>query len=399
MKNLFKTNKIELTGMTKKINIKGKIKVYPVYKIALTELYYNNQNDRIATQICEYKDKINKDVFSVDYENIEEYNEIVAEFIKESNKEAFLKTMNNIKRFSQLEAGVVTTDGRIIDGNRRFTCLRELSKNNHDFNYFNAVILDENEYTPKDIKQLELQIQHGHEDKVGYDIIDRCVGIYNDVLKDGHMFTKEEYCRYTDMKMIELNKLIEKTNLINEFLEYMGAKEKFHVAKKLEIDGPISELLSVKKNSSDWEKLKIITFDNIILKTDKDITRYIRDLKKYTKENLDEYLDEHKKTSKELHEKLDNLEEITAENIINEIRNDQDLKKRAKKVYDKYTDKGKIKEVRNQPVKLLEKVVILLDEVDEDHINRMEQEEKEAYIENIELIQKKLNEIKKLYKK
>ena len=114
---------------------------------------------------------------------------------------------------------------------------------------------------------------------------------------------------------------------------------------------------------------------------------------------LNEYLDEHKKTSKELHEKLDNLEEITAENIINEIRNDQDLKKRAKKVYDKYTDKGKIKEVRNQPVKLLEKVVILLDEVDEDHINRMEQEEKEAYIENIELIQKKLNEIKKLYKK
>ena len=122
-------------------------------------------------------------------------------------------------------------------------------------------------------------------------------------------------------------------------------------------------------------------------------------MKKYTKENLNEYLDEHKKTSKELHEKLDNLEEITAENIINEIRNDQDLKKRAKKVYDKYTDKGKIKEVRNQPVKLLEKVVILLDEVDEKHINRMEQEEKDAYIKNIELIQKKLNEIKKLYKK
>ena len=59
------------------------------------------------------------------------------------------------------------------------------------------------------------------------------------------------------MKLIELNRLIDKTNLIAEFLEYMNAKEKFHVAKKLEIDGPISELLSVKRNNSDWEKIKI----------------------------------------------------------------------------------------------------------------------------------------------
>ena len=55
MKDLFKMpDKVELTDLSKKISIKGETKTYPVYKIAIDELYYNNQNDRIASQISEY---------------------------------------------------------------------------------------------------------------------------------------------------------------------------------------------------------------------------------------------------------------------------------------------------------------------------------------------------------
>lgn len=60
----------------------------------------------------------------------------------------------------QREPGVVLSDGRIIDGNRRYTCLRKLSEKNDRFKYFEAVILERNiENNAKQIKMLELFIQ------------------------------------------------------------------------------------------------------------------------------------------------------------------------------------------------------------------------------------------------
>lgn len=401
MKNLLELKeKVFLTDLSKKINIKGETKIYPVYRIAVDELYYNNQNDRIASQISEYMENNDLERFEVDYDNLENYNNIVGEFIKASNMPAFMKTKNNIERFSQLEAGVVTKDGRIIDGNRRFTCLRELAKNDSQFGYFNAIILDDEKLTPKEIKTLELEIQHGQEEKVGYDIIDRCAGIYNDLIKEGHMFTKEEYARSTDERVADIDKLIEKTNLIIEFLEYINAPEKFHVAKNLEIDGPISELIPLKKNSSeeDWNKIKIITFDNIIAKTDKDITRYIRDIKKYVRnDELDNYFEEHRETSKEIHNRLENMGNVTIDKLKEEIRADDALKENARKVYEKYTDKGKLKEVKEQPIKMLEKILNIIEEIDINAINKMNIDEKDRFTYNFNEIYDKLTEMKEKF--
>jgi hypothetical protein len=39
------------TGLSKKITINGVAKAYPVYKVRLDMLFYNDQNDRIATWI------------------------------------------------------------------------------------------------------------------------------------------------------------------------------------------------------------------------------------------------------------------------------------------------------------------------------------------------------------
>ena len=46
---------IEKTTLTRKLTVDGLTKAYPVYKIKLDALYYNDQNDRIATWIAQYK--------------------------------------------------------------------------------------------------------------------------------------------------------------------------------------------------------------------------------------------------------------------------------------------------------------------------------------------------------
>lgn len=109
------------TTMTRKLTIDGITRPYPVYKVDLGWLYYNDQNDRIATWISQYK--ADHDGKAPDTTDREAYNTIIESFIVESNPDAIKKTQTNIELVDQREAGVTLSDGRIIDGNRRFLSL------------------------------------------------------------------------------------------------------------------------------------------------------------------------------------------------------------------------------------------------------------------------------------
>ena len=47
------------TTLTRKLTVDGLTKPYPVYKVRLDWLFYNDQNDRIATWISQYKAQLN----------------------------------------------------------------------------------------------------------------------------------------------------------------------------------------------------------------------------------------------------------------------------------------------------------------------------------------------------
>jgi hypothetical protein len=64
-----------VTDLTKKLTINNKTQVYQVYRIPLNLLYYNDQNDRIATWLSQYKDE--KGIRNIDKTNIDEYNNII----------------------------------------------------------------------------------------------------------------------------------------------------------------------------------------------------------------------------------------------------------------------------------------------------------------------------------
>ena len=249
------------TAQTRKLTVDGLTKAYPVYKVRLDWLFYNEQNDRIATWISQYKAQ--HDGKAPNSSDREAYNAIVEQFIFESNPEAIRKTQTNIEMVDQREAGVVLVDGRIIDGNRRFTCLRRLAAKNDRFGYFETVILDRNiEHSAKQIKMLELSIQHGEESKVDYNPIDRLVGIYNDIIST-RLLSVEEYARSTNESETEVKKRVEVAKLMVEFLEFINAPEQFYIARDLQLYYPLEELLKLIKKcrtADEIEDLKIAVF-------------------------------------------------------------------------------------------------------------------------------------------
>ena len=55
-------------------------KDYPVYKIRLDKLYYNDQNDRTATWMAQYK--VENNIDSVDVSHQDNYNNIITGSLK-----------------------------------------------------------------------------------------------------------------------------------------------------------------------------------------------------------------------------------------------------------------------------------------------------------------------------
>lgn len=99
------------TTLTRKLTVDGLTKAYPVYKVKLDWLFYNDQNDRIATWISQYKAQ--HEGKTPDIAQREAYNNIIEEFIVASNPDAIRKTQSNIELVDQREPGVVLADGRI----------------------------------------------------------------------------------------------------------------------------------------------------------------------------------------------------------------------------------------------------------------------------------------------
>lgn len=259
------TDAVQKTTLTRKVTYGGKTVVYPVYRVRLDALYYNDQNDRIATWITRYESENGQEALSG--LNIEIYNRIIENFIVESNPEAIIKTQKNIALVGQREPGVTLADGRIVDGNRRYTCLRRIQRESQTPVYFETVIMDMDiREDKKQIKLLELAIQHGEEKKVDYDLIDYAVGTYRDVVQTS-LLTVEEYASSTNESVADVKKRIEIASVVSEFLTYLKLPEQYHVAREFQVYSLFQEMMAPLRQLDEEGKqqLKTIAFNNAMM--------------------------------------------------------------------------------------------------------------------------------------
>ena len=382
------------TDITRKITMDGVTKVYQVYKIKLSCLYYNDQNDRIATWISKYK--ADNALENLEIYNREQYNNIIQQFIIESNPSAIDRTKSNISMVDQREPGVVLNDGRIIDGNRRFTCLRLLATKDNHFDWFEAVVLDKDiNNNQKEIKMMELMIQHGEEGKVDYNPIDRLVGVYNDII-DKKLLTIAEYAKSTNETESEVKKRIELANLMVEFLDYINAPKQFYIARELELEGPLIELVAILKKCPDDEtrqKMKISVFNNMLVKPENDITRFVRQIKSVVEtEFLDDFIEEQIDLAEQVAEIIPKQVE-NAKIIQENVRQNERIKEKLSHSMDKVVTKVKRVETRNKPAMMLEKSILALESIDVHILEKLEKEELEVVRNKMEVIKEHLLKI------
>lgn len=296
------TKVVQKTDLTRKVVFGGKTAVYPVYRVQLDHLFYNDQNDRIATWISRYETEHGKNALSS--LNTETYNKIIEEFIFDSNPDAIQKTQKNIQLIGQREPGVTLADGRIVDGNRRFTCLRRIAQETGEQGYFETVLIDVDIHADKkQIKLLELSIQHGEEKKVDYDLIDYAIGTYRDIIQT-RLLTVEEYAASTNESPADVKKRIEIAGVICEFLEYIRLPEQYYAAREYQVYSIFQEMLPIRPaTETDRKLLKTIVFQNAMMHAIADQRKFIRDIKTLVKKDLyQEYFEDQRQIGQRIRE-------------------------------------------------------------------------------------------------
>ena len=304
--NLVGTDIVQKTTLTRKITFGNKTVVYPVYKVRLDALFFNDQNDRIATWISAYDSEYGTG--SLNSLEREAYNSVIEDFIYDSNPDAIEKTQRNIEIVGQREPGVALSDGRIVDGNRRFTCLRRINRFKDEPSYFETVIMDMDIVADrKQIKLLELSIQHGEEKKVDYDLVDYAIGTYRDV-EQTKLLTLQEYADSTNESLAEVRQRIEIARIISEFLAYIKMPEQYHVAREYQVYSLFQEMLAPLKQlgAEEQKELKKIAFNNAVSGAIPDRRKFIRDIKNLVKSgNYKSYFEEQKELGKKVEEKIE----------------------------------------------------------------------------------------------
>ena len=370
---------VEATGLSRKLTIDGATKAYPVYRVKLNQLFYNDQNDRIATWISQYKSEHGVDAFNS--LGREAYNAIIEQFIIQSNEAAIEKTQMNISLVRQREPGVILSDGRVIDGNRRFTCLRRLAVSQPEFDWFETVILDTSIDTDKkQIKMLELAIQHGEEKKVDYNPIDRLVGVYQDIIET-ELLTIEEYAQSTNETIFEVKKRIESAMLLADFLDYIHMPKQWHIARDYQVVSVITDLQPLLRKCATpemQEKVKNAVFANIMMRTIGDSRKYIRNLSAMMDTGFfSAYIKEQERIGEALREDIDEAAPESKKDLDFFVSTHEEAAESLLLSLDKSLLKAKKHETRNRPSQIVSKSITLLRDVDTNIFEKLTDAEKE----------------------
>ena len=415
LNDLIKQREIKETGERITLTVSGvgnsNNNIFDVYRVPLECLYYNDQNGRINTTYMKYKSQNN----SLEPERgSSEYNKLFETFIYQSNENALKKTLESIKVKGQQVPGVVLSDGRVIDGNRRLTALRMIQNKTGEQQYFNAVVLPidfSTEADKKIIKSLELDLQLAREEKVDYNPIDKIYDVYDTVVLKKQM-TRQEYRKaagYGNVTPVDND--IMRAELMIDFINMISPgpnpENRFYLIRDLELDGPIKEidktLNSLKSDNKVAIKESVLTY-MLLTKTNlikEEPTKAMRDLKNnvITKhEYVDRFVNIIDNRVDVLFDEFEN-KPITHISEINDIiENNTEVYKAAKTMVtstDNLIYKGGLDIEKTRVIAQLDDVLNKLQNIEGDEFEELEREQRANARDIVSGIREEIHRIKR----
>lgn len=382
---------VRKTGNSERKFINGQNQDCPIYEVRVDKLHFNVQNGRIATFISRYQAEHPEGL----PQDQAELDNLIAGMVEADNPKHLKTTMLDIKNKGQQQSAIILTNGVVIDGNRRFTCLRKLSAAENTLRMLRCCVFPDT-YDENAIKGLELEIQLGEDTKQEYDAISRLVDIDRWV-NEGRM-TAEEYAKHANMKQSKMKNCLAQIDMLKDFLEFCEAPGAFHIAQDLKLQGPIESLTNglVKvKNKDKREEIKNAVFVNLMCQTFGDATRGVREFI----DNLiaddklrEEQLDYAVEVLERLAEKPDDVV-VTTEYLRDTYGSDTRLKEGMKASRNVARAKAGNRKIKNGQVRAVRNALSDVNDVDVEILHKLEPEQLADMQDGLQSLLEKAQEV------
>ncbi len=206
------------------IVIGGEKRVLPVYRLPINLLRYNIGNGRFAVGKLILEKELGR---VLNYDNPEDVDRIRKMLLEENSEltEKAKSLMEDIRRVGQLEPGVITYDGAVINGNRRMAAIERLNLEEPvgKWLYLDVQRLPE-DIGSKNLWRIEAGLQLSKEKKEEY-------GPMNELLKikegiEAGLSVEEVAAAMFEWTPKEVEDALERLGIIDTFLEYVGEKDR-----------------------------------------------------------------------------------------------------------------------------------------------------------------------------
>ena len=211
---------------------RGQLSPFDVWAIPLDALIYNQYNGRIGSVVKSFE----KSSHTLNPEQEEDI-ALIEKFLWESKENANEKTLNSLRETGQIKFGIVTSDGVIIDGNRRASLMNRIRRDPRTTqqekdrcSFFKAVILPETA-TKREILQLETSFQMGEDAKVDYNPIEKYLKC-RDLVEEN--FARNEIAAFMGIDKREVDLNLEILELMDKYLAFYEYDGLYTMAEKHE---------------------------------------------------------------------------------------------------------------------------------------------------------------------
>lgn len=254
-----------------RVELAGEVKTLQVYKIPINYLIYNIRNGRFAAELLAKEERLNRKLDA----SVAEDAKMIQDLLLKQNESETEALKDDLRRNGQLDPGIITFDGAVINANRRMAILSLLFDQAREpkFQYLNVARLPQN-VDEKDLWRIEAGLQFAKDFRLEYGPVNELLKLKEGINRGltPKDISRSLLGRYTPKKVDEKLEILK---LIESYLEFIGKPGEYYLVQDERNVEKFNSLQSIvvaplkrnDKNKSEIAKLGTLAF-LMIEKTD-----------------------------------------------------------------------------------------------------------------------------------
>jgi hypothetical protein len=205
------------------VAVGGSVQRLPVYRLPIRLLSYNLRNGRFAVELVEREGQLNRHLDPYDPEDAKEIQQLLLNL----NPDRTQQLERDLRAKGQLEPGVITHDGSVINGNRRVAILDKMHEDEpiDRWEYLEVHRLPQ-DVEARDLWRLEATLQLSRDTRLDYSPINELLKLREGV--NAGLSPKELAGAMFGRTEEEVKDELHRLAIIDSYLEYIGHRGEYH---------------------------------------------------------------------------------------------------------------------------------------------------------------------------